>query len=160
MGSVETILLLVGGFCGTDGEKTAGLGNCPSFREGWIKKYGFVKRRHNKNGVIHKPRGISTEIKGFSTKLCHLSVMSGDGGLACFVVEPLSDLKQVAEQGSVSVDIAANLLVSVEDSAVVSTSELVPDLGPGALQFLPEKVHRHLACHGEGFISSLPLKRL
>ncbi len=93
----------------------------------------------------------------FPQQLCHFDVMSRDRGLECFVVESLSDLKQVAEQGSISIDVAANLLVSMEDSAVVSTAQLPPDVGPGALQFLPEKVHRHLACHREGPVSLRPL---
>lgn len=45
----------------------------------------------------------------FPQQLCHLDVMSRDSGLACFVVESLSDVKQVAKQGSISVDITANL---------------------------------------------------
>jgi hypothetical protein len=43
--------------------------------EGEVKNHPFEKRRHNEKGVVHKRGEISTEINGFSTKLCHLEVM-------------------------------------------------------------------------------------
>ena len=76
--------------------------------------------------VIHGKRGV---IHDFMLS----GIMSIASNLVRFGVEPFSDLKEVAEQYRVCIEIIIDFLVSMEDCAVVSTSELLPNLGPRAL---------------------------